>query len=70
MLSGNNVNKSGMLAVSGDSGGCSVYLDHGMCIETRKTGQGYLAKGFECHSQELEVVRVAWKVSELTRVAF
>lgn len=45
-------------------------LDHGMRIETRKTGQGYLAKGFECHSQELEVVRVAWKVSELTRVAF
>lgn len=42
-------------------------LDHGVCIETKKTGQGYLAKG---STQELEVVRVAWKVSELIRFAF
>lgn len=64
------MNKSGTLAVSGDSGWWLVCLDHGVCIETRKTGQGYLAKDFECRTQELEVVRVAWKVSELIRFAF
>lgn len=40
------MNNRGMLAVSGDGGGQPVCLDHGVCTETRKTGQGYLAKGF------------------------
>lgn len=26
-------------------------LDHGVCIETGKIGQGCIAKGFECHVQ-------------------
>ena len=38
-------------------------LDHGVCIKTRKTGRGYIAKGFECHTQELGMMGVAWKVS-------
>ena len=38
---GDDVSTSGMLAVFGD-GEQLVYLDHGVCIETRKIGQGYL----------------------------
>lgn len=41
-----------MLAAFGDDGEQLVCLDHGVSIETRKTGQGYNAKGFECHTQE------------------
>lgn len=43
---------SGMLAVFGDDGEQLVCLDHSVCIETRKTGQGYNANGSECHTQE------------------
>lgn len=39
---GNSVSKSGML-VSGDVGEPLVCLDHGVCIEARKTGQSCLA---------------------------
>lgn len=58
------MSKSGLFVVSGDGGDQLVCLDHGVCIETRKTGQGYNAKGFEWHPQQRVVVVVAWKVSE------
>lgn len=41
-----------MLAVFGDGGEPLVCPDCGMCIETRKTGPGYRAKGFEYRTQE------------------